>query len=109
MSCVYLVVPVTYGSSLPTGCESASSRDEVMCAFLSLSLGTSRAVAARPSRARASLARSRRSRRRPAVAGRPGSPRCATQREICCGCCVETTHAPLQHKLRWRFYARGTL
>ena len=37
MSCVYLVVPVTYGSSLPTGCESASSRDEVMCAF-SLSL-----------------------------------------------------------------------
>ena len=34
MSCVYLVVPVTYGSSLPTGCESASSRDEVrvMCA-----------------------------------------------------------------------------
>ena len=39
MSCVYLVVPVTYGSSLPTGCESASSRDEVMCgAFFSLSL-----------------------------------------------------------------------
>ena len=37
MSCVYLVVPVTYGSSLPTGCESASSRDEVMCAFFSLS------------------------------------------------------------------------
>ena len=36
MSCVYLVVPVTYGSSLPTGCESASSRDEVMCAFFSL-------------------------------------------------------------------------
>ena len=45
MSCVYLVVPVTYGSSLPTGCESASSRDEVMCAFFSLSLGTSRVYA----------------------------------------------------------------
>ena len=42
MSCVYLVVPVTYGSSLPTGCESASSRDEVKCAFFSLSLSSKR-------------------------------------------------------------------
>ena len=37
-----------YGASLPTGCESASSRDEVMSALFSLSPGVALATHCAP-------------------------------------------------------------
>lgn len=39
MKCRVYISLSRYGASLPTGCESASSRDEVMSALFSLSPG----------------------------------------------------------------------
>jgi len=44
MKCRVYISLSRYGASLPTGCESASSRDEVMSALFSLSPGVALAT-----------------------------------------------------------------